>query len=288
MTRKEKKEKVNEIIDLVISDLQMNEVQASPIRLSDIDYMRDEVYDTSKVKCIAFRNKGDKYELENGSIIELNLGNMISNHTEVGGIWFKSSECAYISSIYSSNSIDCVRIQRTLSAHTNGLKAKRVYRNLTNEHSVFQRVDFDFFNIEFMKFVILSKIRSNEDFRNLLLSIPDNVMLIEDVSFLKGSKKLVWGAENIELKRIKKEKLKLLKQRLLEDNIQFSKRYTQMLNNKIHSIGCYCGKNIMGKILTEAVIRMKHYTDEPEIIVDYNLLDSKNIYWFGEKLNFLK
>jgi len=111
-------------------------------------------------------------------------------------------------------------------------------------------------------------------------------LLIEDVSFLKGSKKLTWGAENIELKRIKKEKLKLLKQRLLEDNIQFSKRYTQILNNKIHGIGCYHGKNIMGKILTEAVIRMKHYTDEPEIIVDYNLLDSKNIYWFGEKLNF--
>lgn len=286
MKKHELKEKVYEIIELVINDLQMNEVQSAPIKLTDIDYLQDEVYDTSKVKCVAFRNKGDKYVLENGSIIELNLGNMISNPTKVSGVWFKNSECAYISSIYGSNSLDCIDIQRTLSNHTNGLKAKRVYRNLTNEHSKFQRVDFDFFNIEFMKFVILSKIRSNEDFRNLLLSIPDNVMLIEDVSFLKGSKKLVWGAENIELKRIKKEKLKLLKQRLSEDNIQHSKRYTQMLNNKIHSIGCYCGKNIMGKILTEAVIRMKHYTDEPEIIIDYNLLESKNIYWFGEKLNF--
>jgi len=283
----EKKEKVNEIIDIVINDLQMNEVKTAQINLSDIDYLRDEVYDTSKVKCIAFRNKGDKYELENGSIIVLNLGNMISNPIKVGDVWFRSSECAYIAGIYSSNSSDSFDIQRQLSIYPNGLKAKRVYRNLTNDYSVFQRKDWDSFNIEFMKFVILSKIRSNVDFRNLLLSIPDNVMLIEDVSFLKGNKKLIWGAENPELKQIKKDKLKMLKQRLSDNKIPFSKCYTQMLNNKIHSIGCYHGKNIMGKILTEAVIRMKHYTDEHEIIVDYNLLNSKDIYWFGEKLNFL-
>ena len=179
---------------------------------------------------------------------------MISNPIKVVDVWFRSSECAYIAGVYSSNSKDCFDIQRQLSIYPNGLKAKRVFRNLTNEHSIFQRGDFYSYNVELMKYVILCKIRSNVDFRNLLLSIPDNVMLIEDVSFLKGSKKLIWGAENIELKRVKKEKLKLLKQKLSEDRIQFRKRYTQMLNNKIHSIGCYCGKNIMGKILTEAII----------------------------------
>ncbi|MEI7504410.1 MAG: hypothetical protein WCJ61_14115 [Paludibacter sp.] len=286
MKKKELKEKVNEIIGMVISDLEVNEVQSAPIQLSDIDYLREEVYHTSKVKVIAFRNKGDKYDSGNGSIIELNLGNMISNPLEVGGVWFKSSECAYISGIYGSNSLDCIRIQRTLSVHNNGLKAKRVYRNLTNEHSKFQRKDWDMFNVEFMKYVILCKISSNAEFRNLLLQIPDDAMLIEDVSFLHGCKKLVWGAENIELKRIKKEKLKLLKQRLSEDNIPFSKRYTQMLNNNILGIGRYSGKNIMGKILTEAIVRMKNYTDGPEIIIDYDLLNSKNIFWFGQKLVF--
>jgi len=288
MTKKEKNEKVNEIIDLVISDLQIKKVQSDFIKLSDIDYLRDEVYDTTMVKCIAFRNKGDQIITDNGDTLVLNLGNMISNPIKVGDVWFRSSECAYIAGVYSSNSSDCFDIQRQLSIYPNGLKAKRVFRNLTNEYSKFQRKDWDSYNVELMKYIVISKIRSNSDYRNLLLSIPDNVMLIEDVSFLKGNKKLIWGAENPELKQIKKDKLKMLKQRLLVDNIQFSKRYTQILNNKIHGIGCYHGKNIMGKILTEAVIRMKHYTDEPEIIVDYNLLDSKNIYWFGEKLNFLK
>jgi predicted NAD-dependent protein-ADP-ribosyltransferase YbiA (DUF1768 family) len=286
MKKKELKEKVNEIIDMVISDLVMNEVQSAPIQLAYIDYLREEVYDTTRVKCMTFRNKGDQVITAKGDILVLNLGNMISTPLEVGGVWFKSSECAYISAVYSLNTEDCMNIQRQLSIYPNGLKAKRVYRNLANEHSVFQRGDWDSFNIEFMKYVILCKIRSNAEFRNLLLSIPDNAMLIEDVSFLSGTKKLVWGAENIELKRVKEVKLKLLKQRLSEDNIPFSKRYKQMLNNRILGIGCYCGKNLMGKILTEAVVRMKYYADQPEIIVDYELLNSKDIYWFGNKLVF--
>ena len=107
-------------------------------------------------------------------------------------------------------------------------------------------------------------------------------MLIEDVSFMNGSNRLVWGCENNELKKIKKEKLKVLKQRLIEENIAYNKQFRQLLFNRFHH-GIWEGQNIMGKILTYFMICMKNNI-KPKI--DFDLLRNMDIYWFGEKLNF--
>ena len=211
MKKKEKLEKVNAIINNIVKELNVAEVKYAPIKLEDIVFDRVEIYDTTKVNCFEFRNKGD---VRCG--IELNLGNMIGGYPLiVGNQRFENSECAYIGGLYSSKGKESEDIQRLLSTHKNGLFAKKTFRYRDNEYCKFKRQDWEDYNIEFMKYIILCKITTNEDFRNLLLSIPDNVMLIEDVSFMNGSNRLVWGCENNELKKIKKEKLKVLKQRLI-------------------------------------------------------------------------
>jgi len=278
MKKKEKLEKVNAIIDSIVKELNVAEVQYAPIMLEDIIFDRVENYDTKKVNCFEFRNKGD---VRCG--IELNLGNMIGGYPLiVGNQRFENSECAYIGGLYSSKGKESEDIQRLLSTHKNGLFAKKTFRYRDNEYCKFKRQDWEDYNIEFMKYIILFKIKTNADFRNLLLSIPDNVMLIEDVSFMNGSNRLVWGCENNELKKIKKEKLKVLKQRLIEENIAYNKQFRQLLFNRFHH-GIWKGHNIMGKILTYFMTCMKNNI-EPKI--DFDLLRNMDIYWFGEKLNF--
>jgi len=279
MKKKEKLEKVNAIIDSIVKELNVAEVQYAPIKLEDIVFTRVENYDTTKLNCVEFRNKGD---MRFG--IELNLGNMIGGYPLiVNSQMFENSECAYIGGLYSSKGKDSEEIQRLLSTHKNGLFGKKTFRYRDNEYCKFKRQDWEDYNIEFMKYIILCKINTNEDFRNLLLFIPDNVMLIEDVSFMNGNNRLVWGCENNELKKIKKEKLKVLKQRLIEENIAYNKQFRQLLFNRIHNIGIWSGKNIMGKILTYFIVCMKNNI-EPKI--DFDLLRNMDIYWFGEKLNF--
>jgi hypothetical protein len=82
------------------------------------------------------------------------------------------------------------------------------------------------------------------------------------------------------LKNIKKDKLKFLNDVLKNEDIDYRKDYRRLLFNRIH-YGIWEGKNIMGKILTYFMICLKNNI-EPKI--DWDLLNSKDIFWFGNKL----
>ncbi len=245
MNKKAKVTKVNAIIDSLLKELSISDSDNKSIKIEDIDFNRFENYDTSKVRIWEFRNKGD---MRNG--IELNLGNMINLPLEVNGIRFENSECAYIAGLYSSGDRHSNEVQKILSTHRNGLFAKKEFRYRDNNYCVLKRTDWEEFNIEWMKYVIWCEINTSSEFRNLLMSIPSNVTLVEDVSFMTGDKKLVWGCENQEMKKVKKDMLKLLKLKLIEEGITYNNQYRQMLFNRIHNIGVFSGFNVMDKILS--------------------------------------
>lgn len=279
-------EKVKEVIDCLVGELNLTtDVKSEDLKIEEIIFGRNETYDTTQMRVWAFRNRGDYRCVENGNKILLNLGNMVNESLVVNGIQFANSECAYIAGIYSSADERSNQVQIALAKHRNGLFAKKLYRYRVNEYCELKRTDWQDFNVEWMKYVIKCKIESNLQFRQLLLSIPDNVMIVEDVSFqpTTNATRLFWGAENVELKVLKKNLLKKLKKILGDKGMKYRKEYGKYLYNSIYNVGTYQGVNTMGKILTYMIICVKNEI-EPEI--DYDLLNRKNIWWFGVKLVF--
>lgn len=293
MTRKEEKAIVGGIINDITSEVNKTEIESAPIRIEDLNFYSNDTIDTGKINCIIFRNKGDIRMVGDKKLL-LNFGNMISgyefsipNSVNPGStnpiIPFKNSETAYIAGIYSKNEPICISAQEALVKCNNGLFAKKEFRYWDNEFTKNARVDWEEYNIEWMKYVIHCKC-ANEKFRNMLLSTSDNSLIIEDTSFQTGSKRLVWGAHNPQLLKLKKDKFKELKIRLATLNIPVRKKYKQLLFNNIYNVGEFVGSyNLMGKILTYFRICLRNGI-QPEI--DYKLLNSKDIYLLGQKLVF--
>lgn len=278
------KNEVKEIIEGLVGELNLlADAKSANVCVEDIIFGRNEVYDTADMRVWAFRNKGDYRCGDNGNMIVLNLGNMVNEPLVVNGIQFANSECAYIAGIYSLGDTSSNQVQLKLAQHRNGLFAKKLYRYRVNEYCELKRTDWQDFNIEWMKYVIKCKIESNANFRELLLSIPDNVVIVEEVSFqpTTSATRLFWGAENLELKVLKKDLLKKLKKNLKDEGITYRKEYGKYLYNSIYNVGSYHGVNMMGKILTYMKICLKNEI-EPEI--NYDLLYSKEIWWFRQRL----
>ena len=193
---------------------------SDPIRLSDKDFSSIDTVDATKVNCINFRSKGD-YRIAGDKILDLNFGNMVSGYAfAINGIQFLNSETAYISGIYgNNNAICCQQAQTELAACNNGLFAKKKFRYWDNEFTANTRTDWQSYNISWMLYVVWCKIQGNEKFKNMLLATPDDSLIIEDTSFQsikRSPAKLVWGAENTDMTKLKKEKLKELAMRLSE------------------------------------------------------------------------
>lgn len=286
MIRKEELELVMAVIKEITANFEKRAIKSAPIEIADIDFSSVDIIDASKVNCINFRSKGDKRNIGN-KVLDMNFGNMVSGYAfEVNGIQFFNSETAYISGIYSNNTTICRQAQTELVACNNGLFAKKKFRYWENVYTANARKDWESFNITWMLYVVWCKIQCNENFRNMLLATPDDSYIVEDTSFQsikRSPAKLLWGAENAELKKLKKDKLKELTLRLSEINISMKKKYKQMLFNNIYNIGIFEGRNLMGKILTYFRICLRT-GKEPNI--DYNLLKGKNIYLLGHNLVF--
>lgn len=280
------KKEVLDLIEGLVKELNLpGDVKSEKVKVEDIVFNRSEMYDTANQRVWAFRNRGD-YRFDNqGNKIVLDLGNMVNEPVVINGFRFESSECLYISGLYSDDNEQSVQIQNTLATHRNGLFAKKNFRYRTNDYCQYKRSDWTDFNVEFMKWVIKMKIDSNPQFRQLLLSIPDNVMIVEDVSFQSAASanKLYWGAENQDLKKIKKDLLKKLKKILKDKGIKNRKEDGKYLYNSIYNIGTYQGVNTMGKILTYMMICLKNGV---EPVIDYDFLNNKDIWLCGKKLVF--
>ena len=241
---------------------------------------RWEKYDASKYLCYAFRKKGD---LRKGQWIP--FGNMNGGFPfSIGGFEFHNSEAAYIAGLFSLNEPQHVAIQDMLLQSTNGKLAKGDIR-FHNQH--YGRKDFYDFNVQWMLYVVWQKIQGNQEFRDLLMAVPEGATIIEDTTF-KGvmtdnDTSQFWGARNQQ----RKEFAKLLDDYLGKMKASASKMSRETVKTATMEFFCdygvFEGSNVMGKILT---ICRKCLQDGTEPDIDYALLRSKHIYLMGTLLTF--
>ena len=237
---------------------------------------RAEMYDASKLNCWPFCKTTD---VRNG--ITLSLGNLCKGYSfALNGHIFRTSEVAYLCGEFSSNTVLNVAIQRNLIAEQNAFLAKKVIKRRNAEHI---RQDWEDVRLQWMLYVVWHKCIGNAGFRNLLLSVPDDAVIIEDSTANYGATSSVWGAKNKELRKVRRAR----KKELIAHNPTMKKKDLNLLISKecskITDVGYFIGQNNMGKILMLCKIALRNNTVPP---IDYELLRAKKIYLFGELLTF--
>ena len=224
---------------------------------------REEVYPASS-RIWSFKNAED---IVHG--MNLRISNM------AGGFPF---EC---NGEYSHNTDEHLSIQKELLSATSGYAAKRFFKA---KHKKQVRSDFTTFRMQWMLFCVWAKCQGNADFRNLLLSIPDDAILVENTSSDNGGTAEIWGCKNKELKAARTA----LAKKLRAENSHMKKKDLDLLinveTNKLCDIGEWRGQNNIGKILMLCRDCLRNAT-EPTI--DYELLNRSNIHLFGERITFL-
>ena len=246
----------------------------------DLFRKEHERYDAEKYVCMAFRRGYDKWK---ETLIP--LGNMNGGYPfELNGIEFPTSENAYICGLFSNNIPEHLAIQKELQKETNGYLAKKKIRAENEDKG---RSDWESFNVDWMLYVVWMKAIGNKEFRKMLLSLPQNAMLIEDVS-LKNvpkegqDKNVVWGCRNLDKKVFGKLIDKYAKTLTFKSKAA-KKRFVNLYLWDYCNTGVYVGQNIMGKILTIIKDCLHNGTMPP---IDYALLNSKQIYFLGHLLTF--
>ncbi len=247
----------------------------------DLYKIEPEQYNIARFQAIAFRRKDDRHK---GEIMP--YGNMNSGFQFLmNGIRFNTSEHAYIMGMFSNNTDDHIKIQKELAHHTNGFTAKKEIKQ-TNVALI--RKDWHTFNVEWMLYVVWNKVNSSKKFRELLMSVPKGVLLIEDTTMQITRKEndtsFFWGCKNEELKQFNVLVGKYAK--AFSGGVEAEERRIETsFTDNFCNIGVFIGHNTMGKILTY-IKDCIHDNKEPDI--DYELLKSKHIHFFGKEINFYK
>ena len=247
------------------------------IDMASIDFYHEETIDASSVETWSFRKAEDERDG-----VDIDLGNMcITYPFEVGGRLFTNSEALYICGLFSNDTAKHREIQEKLIAAKSGYDAKKVVRQKYEDS--FSRDDWQSFNVEYMKWCVWQKIKGNNDFRQLLLSIPRNAYIIENSTQQKGATALFWGMANKDLE----EKRSIIEECAAYKHPTLSKKELTRLQmeerNKVNHIGMWQGVNCMGKILKYLQLCL---LDSIEPKINYDLLRSKQIYLFGCLLTF--
>lgn len=237
---------------------------------------RVEVYDPKTQNVWPFKHVDDIVEG-----IKLDLCNMTSCYLfVVEGIKWRSSEELYLAGEFSNDTAKHHSIQEELRAAKSPYAAKRFVKG---KHRKEVRKDFPEFRTQWMLWCVWQKCKGNIDFRRKLLSIPDNVILVEDTTTDTGGSGQIWGCSNRELVEVRKQVTKLLTKKhtdLTKKNLAF---LINVETNAIRNVGIFKGQNNIGKILMICSDCIKRGI-EPEI--DLNLLQSKNIHILGKRLTF--
>ena len=236
---------------------------------------RTEIYDASKLNCWPFCKATD---VRDG--ITLSLGNLCKGYSfALNGHSFRTSEAAYLCGEF-SDTPSKQSIQYSLMEEPNAFLAKKVVKRKNIEYV---REDWAEVRLQWMLYVVWQKCIGNSNFRNLLLSIPDDVVIIEDSTANHGATSSVWGAKNKELRNVRRA----LKKELIAHNPTMKKKDLNLLISKecgkITDVGSFVGENNMGKILMLCRIALRNNTVPP---IDYELLRAKKIYLFGKLLTF--
>lgn len=237
--------------------------------------MSDEAYNASSLNCYAFRRGTD---VRNG--IVMSFGNMVSGYPFLlNGIPFSNSECAYIAGAFSDGTAEHISLQQRLITCNNGYMAKKT---ISKPHEKDKRGDWDDFKVEWMRYCVWLKCIGNADFRKLLLTVPDNAVIIEDSTFQHGTTASLWGTRNKELKLLLVQYRKELKIHGL-NKASIKRELDSKRLGEWSTVGVFQGCNVMGKILMECRDSLRKGT-EPSI--DYALLREKRINLLGHVLTF--
>ena len=249
------------------------------ITLDNITIQQWEEYDATQLEVKSFRHH---YDIVDDS--KFNVGNMCAGYPfELCGVMFNNSEAAYIAGIYSNDTAEHRRLQEALVASNDGYRAKKEYRHKRYDHT--KRSDWEEFNVEWMKFVVWQKCKGNQEFADLLKTIPDTAMVVENSTGMTGATAQVWGCFNADLENLRNAKETRYEIEHSNDK-EFRKDKSTMLNierNRWNNYGVWSGKNYMGKIIKMCSICLKNGLELP---IDYDLLRSKHIYLLGKELSF--
>ena len=237
---------------------------------------REEVYDPKIQNVWPFKHVDDIVEG-----VKLDLCNMTSCYPFiVNGFRWRSSEELYLCGEFSNDSPSHRAIQYELRAAKSPYAAKRFVKG---KHRKEVREDFPEFRTQWMLWCIWQKCKSNLDFRRKLLSIPDDVILVEETTTDTGGSGQIWGCSNRELVAARRA----VAQSITENHTDHNKKNLAFLinveTNAIRNVGVFRGQNNIGKILMICCECVKRGI-EPEI--DLNLLRSKNIHVLGKRLIF--
>ena len=243
---------------------------------STLDYLTTETtYDLSAFKCYAFRRGTDVVDG-----LSLALGNMVSGFPfAVEGVTFQNSECAYIAGMFSDGSDHHLEVQEALHVETNGFMAKKRIRRY-NEDS--KRDDWEEYNVMWMLYVVWCKCVGNETFRSLLLSLPEDAVIIEDSTFQRGATATFWGARNEALRTLHKSLDRVLK----AEGVKKNRRKATLDSHRLgewRNVGKFVGCNCMGKILMLCRDALLQEVVPP---IDLELLHRKKINLLGKILEF--
>ena len=132
-----------------------------------------------------------------------------------------------------------------------------------------------------MFWVVWQKVIGNEDFKNLLLSVPDDAIIIENSSWQTSMTATIWGCKNMELRRIRQN----VKLEIENISTHMTKKDVEHLvsveTNKVNQVGVFTGQNNLGKILMLCREAIKN-----NIIpkIDYNLLSKYDIFLMNKRL----
>lgn len=236
----------------------------------------EEVYDPKQQNVWPFKHVDDIVEG-----VKLDLCNMTSCYPfEVDGVKWRSSEELYLAGEFSNDTAEHQAIQEELRAAKSPYAAKRFVKG---KHKKQVREDFVEFRTQWMLWCVWQKCRGNIDFRRKLLSIPDDVILVEETTTDTGGSGQVWGCSNRELV----EARKAIAHSITENHSDLAKKNLDFLinveTNAIRNVGVFKGQNNIGKILMICRQCLKRCIS-PEI--DLDLLRSKNIYILGQRLPF--
>lgn len=244
-----------------------------------MDFTKIENYDTAVTKVIPFSRTGIVY---NGW--DLSFGNMNPAFpVTFFGKKYPCPEYIYISAFYGKNTPECINIQKMILNHTGGAKTlKKKYRKSV-EFTQYGRKDFNTseWHYHLMLYAVWLKCLQNKEFAQMLLSIPEDYVIIENQNGFHGWELADWGCKN-----------KIAYRAYIEKNKEITEEYggingvVQMRDNaKIETgqTGIWTGMNHQGKILMACREALRRGIEPP---INYDALNKAEIYFYGERLHF--
>ena len=252
-----------------------------PLSLDDFQFRCNHKYDTSEIECWSFNSGKDVRDS-----INLQLGNMGNEFgVKILDVFFPNSEVPYQLAIFRDTK-EALEVQREASNDkivSNGLGFKRKYIRKKEYTEVRRDMDFELgkqmWCYEWMKFIVWEKCKQNKGFRDILLSIPRNAIIIEQA---QHKNELMWGCWNDELKHARDV---LKRTAMIENCVKKSSKKVMEAEYKVNNIGVWKGQNAMGQILTMCKICLY---DGVKLPIDIEVLNEAKINWFGRILFFEK